>query len=59
MSSTFDRPSADLTKIVQAWQEWESGEESPGRAMTNLKKAGLDQLLEELAQSGWQPGQKR
>lgn len=55
MSFTFDRPDADLVKIVQAWDEWERGEESPGKALTNMKKAGLDQLLRELEASGWQP----
>lgn len=55
MSSTFERPDADLPKIIQAWEEWERGEESPGKAMTNMKKAGLDQLLVELRESGWQP----
>lgn len=54
MSSTFERPGTDLAKIVQAWQEWERGEESPGKAMTNMKKAGLDQLLNELQEVGWQ-----
>lgn len=55
MSSSFVRPEADLAKIVQAWDEWERGEESPGKALTNMKKAGLDQLLRELQDSGWHP----
>ena len=55
MSSTFERPEADLAKIVQAWDEWERGEESPGKALTNMKKAGLDQVLRELHESGWHP----
>jgi hypothetical protein len=55
MSSTFERPDADLAKIVQAWDEWERGEESPGKALSSMKKAGLDQLLRELQASGWQP----
>jgi len=55
MSSTFERPDADLAKIVQAWEEWERGEESPGRTMTTMKKAGLDQLFQELQASGWRP----
>jgi hypothetical protein len=55
MSSTFERPETDLAKIVQAWDTWERGEESPGKTMTNMKKAGLDQLLRELKESGWQP----
>lgn len=53
MSSTFERPDTDLAKIIQAWDEWERGEESPGKTMTSMKKAGLDQLLRELHESGW------
>jgi hypothetical protein len=55
MSSNFERPETDLAKIVQAWDEWERGEESPGKTMTNMKKAGLDQLFRELKESGWKP----
>jgi hypothetical protein len=31
--------------------EWEKGEESPGRVMSNLKTAGLRELLESLVAS--------
>ena len=47
MSSTFERPAADLNKILSAWDEWERGEEAPGKTMTNMKKAGLAEILKE------------
>ncbi|MEN9821798.1 MAG: hypothetical protein RLZ04_224, partial [Actinomycetota bacterium] len=40
MSSTFERPAPDLGKILNAWEEWERGEENPGRVLTNMKTAG-------------------
>ncbi len=55
MSSTFERPAADLNKILSAWDEWERGEEAPGKTMTNMKKAGLAEILKELQTSGWKP----
>jgi hypothetical protein len=36
-------------KLLQFWMEWERGEESPGKVLANLKTAGLDRLLQELA----------
>lgn len=53
--SSFEKPAPDLSKIVAAWEEWESGEESPGRVMADMKTAGLDRVLAELTESGWQP----
>lgn len=41
----------DPSKLLQHWMEWERGEESPGRVMSNLKTAGMRRLLEELAAS--------
>ena len=55
MSSTFERPAADLNKILSAWDEWERGEEAPGNTMTNMKKAGRAEILKELQESGWKP----
>jgi hypothetical protein len=55
MSSTFERPSPDLSKILTAWEEWERGEENPGRVLTNMKTAGLAEVLRELTESGWKP----
>lgn len=55
MSSTFERPAPDLSKILTAWEEWERGEENPGRVLTNMKTAGLAEVLRELTESGWKP----
>ena len=40
-----DRPTADPAKLLAYWEEWETGETPPGRVMSNLKTAGLRELL--------------
>ena len=50
---SFEPPAPDLEKIIAAWEEWERGDESPGRVMANLKTAGLDTVLRQLVDSGW------
>ena len=55
MSSSFERPAPDLAKILAAWEEWERGEENPGKVLTNMKTAGLAEVLRELSDSGWKP----
>ncbi|MFV0307224.1 MAG: hypothetical protein ACK5OX_05730 [Desertimonas sp.] len=52
---TFERPAPDLQKLITAWEQWEAGEEPPGRVLANLKTAGLPEVLQELAASGWTP----
>ena len=37
----FETPPPDLAKLIAAWEQWESGEESPGRVLASLKTAGL------------------
>jgi hypothetical protein len=44
----MDRPAPDPAKLLDAWMEWERGEELPGRVMSNLKTGGLRDLLEDL-----------
>jgi hypothetical protein len=51
-----DMPSADPAKLLAYWMEWERGETPPGRVISNLKTAGLRELLEQLASEG-APGQ--
>lgn len=51
----FERPSPDLDKIIAAWDEWERGDETPGKVLAAMKTAGLDQILRQLAASGWTP----
>ena len=52
---SFEQPAPDLTKILAAWEEFEKGEEAPGRVLANMKTAGLPTVLAELAASGWTP----
>jgi hypothetical protein len=51
----FDTPPPDLAKLIAAWEQWEAGEESPGRVLAALKTAGLPTVLQQLADSGWTP----
>lgn len=51
----FERPAPDLSKLLAAWQEWERGEENPGKVLANLKIAGLADVLQQLTESGWVP----
>jgi len=50
---SFERPAPDLTKLVAAWEEFELGEQQPGKVLANLKTAGLPEVLAELVESGW------
>jgi hypothetical protein len=52
---SFERPAPDLNKLIAAWEEFERGEQQPGRVLANLKTAGLPEVLSELAASGWAP----
>jgi hypothetical protein len=51
----FERPAPDLTKLLAAWEEFERGEQQPGKVLANLKTAGLPEVLIELIESGWTP----
>ena len=52
---SFERPAPDLSKLLAAWQEWETGEQTPGRVLADLKKSGLGDVLNQLIDSGWVP----
>ena len=52
---SFERPAPDLTKLLAAWEEFERGEQQPGKVLANLKTAGLPEVLTELLESGWTP----
>ena len=45
----MDIPPPDPKKLLAYWMEWEKGETPPGRVMSNLKTAGMRELLEGLA----------
>jgi hypothetical protein len=42
-------PPPDPVKLLAHWMEWERGEAQPGRVMSNMKTAGMRDLLEQLA----------
>ena len=44
----MDRPPPEPLKLLAYWMEWEKGETPPGRVMSNLKTAGMKELLEQL-----------
>ena len=52
---SFERPAPDLNKLLAAWEEFERGEQQPGKVLANLKTAGLAEVLNELVASGWAP----
>ena len=52
---SFERPAPDLTQLMSAWEEFERGEQQPGKVLANLKTAGLPEVLAELIESGWAP----
>lgn len=54
----FETPAPDLNKLITAWEEWELGEETPGKVLARLKTAGLPAVLAELRDSGWVPGSR-
>ena len=47
----MDRPPPDPQKLLAAWMEWERGEASPGRVLSNLKTAGMREVLEAMVQA--------
>jgi hypothetical protein len=51
----FDTPPPDITKLLAAWEQWEAGEELPGKVLAKLKTAGLPEVLRQLVDSGWTP----
>ena len=52
----FEQPAPDLAKIIAALDEWERGDQTPGRALANMKTAGLA-VLAQLAGEGWIPAE--
>lgn len=45
----MDKPPPDPKKLLAYWMEWEKGETPPGRVISNLKTAGMREVLEQLA----------
>lgn len=53
--SSFQRPAPDIAKLIAALDEWERGEQTPGKVLANLKTAGIVEVLTELRDTGWTP----
>ena len=47
----FEAPRPDASKLLAAWMLWERGESTPGRAIADLKTAGMKELLEGLVEA--------
>jgi hypothetical protein len=47
----METPPPDPQKLLTSWMEWETGETPPGRVMSNLKIAGLPDLLRALVEA--------
>jgi hypothetical protein len=45
----METPPPDPAKLLDAWMAWERGETTPGKVMSELKTAGLPDLLRSLA----------
>lgn len=54
---TFEQPAPDLGKIIAALEEWEKGEQTPGRVLADMKTAGLSRVLAQLVAEGWTPAE--
>lgn len=44
-----ERPPGDPRELLRVWTEWEEGGTTPGKVMSDLKRLGLPELLQELA----------
>jgi hypothetical protein len=49
----MEKPAPDVTKLLADWEEWERGDETPGRVMANLKTHGMADVLRALVAQGW------
>lgn len=59
----MEREPGDPRALLAIWMEWEEGETTPGKVMSDLKARGmrelLDQLVEELPESADADGEPR
>ena len=53
----METPAPDPAKLLEAWMEWERGETPPGRVISNLKTAGMRELLDQLVAGAPAPAQ--
>ena len=52
----MDIPPPDPTKMLEKWMEWERGEVQPGKLVSDLKNAGLPDLLRTMVASAASDG---
>jgi hypothetical protein len=45
----MDVPPPDAAALLAIWMEWERGQTTPGKALADLKRGGMRQLLESRA----------
>jgi hypothetical protein len=43
------RPPVEPKKLLEHWMEWEKGESTPGKVLSDLKRAGMREFLESSA----------
>lgn len=46
-----EKPKPEPTKLLAQWMEWEKGTAPPGQTLSDLKRGGLRDLLEALAEA--------
>jgi hypothetical protein len=49
----MEKPAPDVAKLLAYWEEWERGDETPGRVLANLKTHGMPDVLRALVDQGW------
>ena len=47
----MELPVPDPTKLLSIWMEFEKGDATPGKLVSDLKRAGMRELLEALSQA--------
>lgn len=46
-----EKPKPEPTKLLAHWMDWEKGTVPPGQTLADLKRGGLRDLLEALAEA--------
>ena len=43
---SMETPPPDPAPLLATWMEWERGESTPGKVLSDLKRGGMRELLE-------------
>ena len=46
----MDRHPGDPRELLRIWMEWENGDTTPGKVLSDLKKQGMRELLDTLSE---------